>query len=60
MMLADVGAVGPVDETGAKHPDGSYIRIYVKGDGQYGHHYRISRGAAEVLAAELLGALKSE
>lgn len=58
MMLAEVGADGPIDGTGNKHPEGSYIRLYVKGDGQYGHHYRISRGMAETLMAELHGALQ--
>lgn len=58
IMLADVSADGPVDGMGDKRPDGSYVRLYVKGDGQYGHHYRISRGMAETLIAELQGALR--
>ena len=59
MMLADVGAVGPVDETGAKNPDGSYVRICVKRDGLDARHYRISIGAVVILIAELRAALLS-
>jgi hypothetical protein len=57
LMIADVEALGPIDGMGERHADGSYVRLYVKGDGQYGNHYRISRGAAETLIAELQGVL---
>lgn len=51
-LTADVSAVGPVDGFNEPHPEGSYVRICV--DKQV---VRISCGAAEVLAAELLGAI---
>lgn len=59
IMLAEIITDGPVDGMGDKRLDGSYVRLFVKGDGQYGCHYRISRGQAETLIAELQGALAS-
>jgi hypothetical protein len=50
--LADAFAFGPVDGLNEPHSEGSYVRLRV--DKQV---VRISRGAAEVLAAELLGAI---
>jgi hypothetical protein len=47
---ADVSAFGPVNCFDKPHPEGSYVRLCVNRD-----FVRISRGAAEVLAAELLG-----
>lgn len=55
--IANVVASGPVDGMDEKHPEGSYIRFYVDADGQPARRYRISRGAAEALIAELQGAL---
>jgi hypothetical protein len=54
MMKAEVAVDGPIDGTGRKHPEGSYFRLFVEPEGPYdGRHFRISRGAAEVLMTEL-------
>lgn len=48
--VVDVHASGPVDGMNELHPDGSYIRLRVGAD-----DVRVSLGAAEVLAYEILG-----
>lgn len=51
-------ASGPIDGTGADHPMGSYVRISVIAEPfDQPVKFKISRGAAEVLIAELQGAL---
>lgn len=61
MIKADVGIDGPIDGTGRKHPEGSYFRLYVDPDGPAdGRHFRISKGAAETLLADLQGLLGNE
>jgi len=58
MLSADVGVDGPIDGTGRRHPEGSYVRLHVRPQGvEDGRHFKISRGAAEVLVAELQGVL---
>lgn len=55
---ADVAIDGPIDGTGEKHPDGDYLKLHVKPRGlDYGRDFKISRGAAETLMAELKGVL---
>ena len=57
MPVDTIGASGPVN--GMHEPDrgGAYVKIVaIYRDGER-HVFAISRGAAEVLAAEILGAL---
>lgn len=49
---SDVGAYGPIEGTGEKHKLGSYICLVVDDK-----KFRISQGAASVLAAEINGIL---
>lgn len=60
MLKAEVAIDGPIDGTGRKHPDGSYYRLHVEPDGTDGRHFRISRGSAETLMAELKGLLGND
>ena len=55
---ADVGAKGPYDGMGNFHSDGAYIHLFVAIDGNGSRTYRISRGCAEILKAELDAALR--
>ncbi len=55
---AEISASGPVDGMGDHDPTGSYIRVRIETRDQQAFH-RISRGAAEVLIAELQGALRN-
>jgi hypothetical protein len=52
-----VTASGPVDGMGEPHPEGSYIQLSLKYENGNRHQFHISRGAAEVLMAEIAGAL---
>ena len=61
MLKAEIGIDGPIDGTGRPDPDGSYFRLYVEPDGPSdGRHFRVSRGAAETLLAELQGLLRDQ
>lgn len=61
MIKAQVQIDGPIDGTGRKHPEGSYLRLFVDPEGPFdGRHFRISRGCAEVLLTELQGLLGDE
>lgn len=55
-VLAEVTASGPIDGTGANHSEGSYVRITLTRPHER-YIAKISRGAAEVLVAELQGVL---
>jgi hypothetical protein len=52
----EIAANGPVDGMGEKHPEGSYVQIMMQSD-IWQHRFRISRGMAEGLVAELQAAL---
>lgn len=54
----EIAASGPVDGMGEKHPAGSYVQITMQSD-IWQHRFRISRGMAEGLVAELLAALRA-
>lgn len=53
---AEISAAGPVDGMGDYAPAGSYLRIRIA-TREVEQFHRISRGAAEVLMAELWGVL---
>lgn len=53
---ADIGISGPVDGMGEPDRAGAYLQITVT-TRDYERRYRISLGAAEVLAAEILGSM---
>jgi hypothetical protein len=55
---AEVGATGPADGMNRLDPAGSYVRIRVA-TRDFEMFHRISRGAAEVLIAELQGVLSA-
>jgi hypothetical protein len=52
----EVSISGPVDGMGTPDPSGSYLRLRIATPSAE-HFHRISLGAAEVLAAELMGLL---
>lgn len=58
IQRADISASGPIDGTGAKSSDGSYVLIHILPDGREPQKFRISRGGAERLEAELHGVLR--
>lgn len=61
MLRANVGADGPFDGTGRRHPEGSYIRLFVDPHGPAdGRHFLISMGAAECLVVEIQGIFRNE
>lgn len=53
---ADIGISGPVDGMGTPDKSGSYLQITITTRDSEQRH-RLSLGAAEVLAAEILGLL---
>ena len=53
---ADISVSGPCDGMGDPDPSGAYIQVRIATRGSEQFH-RISLGAAEVLAAELMGLL---
>lgn len=55
--VVDVGVFGLVDGTDEPNAAGDYVRVVVYDDNGVPRAFRISRGAAEVLAAELRGLL---
>lgn len=58
MLTADISAECLVDGTGRPDSEGSYVRIHIKPQGlDEGRSFRVSKGAAEVLMAELRGLL---
>lgn len=60
MMKWEAGVVGPVDGTGVTDPAGSYVRLvftWESANHREREEYVISRRAAEVLAAEIVGTL---
>jgi hypothetical protein len=58
VLKAEIAIDGPIDVAGRKHPDGSYFRLFVEPEGPSdGRHFRISKGAAEILLTDLMGLL---
>lgn len=58
MPVMNVGVVGPVNGMNEPELAGSYLRLVVyRGDNDDRQEFMISRGAAEVLAAEIVGTL---
>lgn len=51
--LGDVLAQGPVNGMGERDSDGSYVLLTFAVDGSNVQRFRVSRGAAELLAAEI-------
>ena len=58
IMRADISARGPIDGTGERHSDGAYVLIHIVPDGREPQRFRISRGSAEQLEAELHSILR--
>lgn len=55
--VVDVCASGPVDGMDVRHPEGSYVRIFLAYKDGRSIRVRVSRGAAEALAVEINGIL---
>lgn len=61
MLTADVTAIDVVDGTGRPDPEGSYVRIHIRPHGlEEGRSFRVSKGATELLMAELHGLLGND
>lgn len=56
--FADVAIIGPVDGMNERHPEGSYFRLVTTRGDDERHQFLLSRGAAETLRDELIGALR--